>query len=129
MLAHPGKRAGGGLDLAVDRYAAGPQLAGHSRVPVHRLDDERYRARHRRADEPARSLKLGLVAVAAEVAGQEDSVHLVRLEQHPRDLREGGDVLLASAREIDRVDRRRVGREDAGKARYEGVGEYGQREA
>ena len=102
---------------------------------VHRLDDERPAALGRQPSHTPRDVALGpfvlltVLRVAAEVAGQQRGVDLARLEQEPGDSLEAGEILLAAAREVDRVSRlggrAELDRELAGQS----VAELGQIEA
>ncbi len=66
---------------------------------------------------------LRVLRVAAEVAGQERRVHLARLEQRARNLREAGDVLLPASGEVDRVPHGRGRRAAPPRAGPESVSE------
>ena len=123
-----------GLDLAVDGDGCLAQGRRGGRTPVHRLDDERASrlgrgSAHAAGDGDFSRLELvGVLAVAAEVPGQQDRVDFARCEEQPGDALEVGEILLAAAGQVDRVPRRRGRGEDRCQALGEIRPERGQAE-
>lgn len=75
------------------------------------------------------SLEVGRVlAVAAEVAGQKDRIDFGRVQKRRDDTPEGGDVLLASSCQVDRVPRRGRERQHRRELCRDGLGKPGKLE-
>ena len=117
--AQSGEGRDGALDRAVHRDARLAQGLGRGVAAVHRVHDERAargpdRVAERLGDRDlGAGHRLAVLAVAAEVAGDEQRVDLARVEQGAGGVVERADVLLAAAGEVDRV-RGRGGRGQAG---------------
>src|SRR5207244_9283229 len=82
-------------------------------VGVERVDDERNAASGGGGPERDCDLSLCGGTVAAEVARDEQRVGLAGVEQHLDDALEAPDVLFGAACEVDRIVRRRGGRQYA----------------
>ena len=111
-----------GLDVPVDGHATLTERAGGSRVPEHRLGEQRPAARRSRSRDRAADVgldrleRLVQLAVAAEIPGEDHGVDLARLEHGCVYALEVPEVLLAGTREIDGIggDDRRRDRRQAG---------------
>ena len=101
----------GCFEVPVHGEAAGAERVRRRGEPVHGLDDKRLAAlrspagHRRRSLDLARRVLVRVAAVAAEVAGEKDGVHLGRPQEDLDHAREVEDVPLAPTRQVDGVRR------------------------